>query len=659
MTTWTKADFESAKTRLREASEAYYLGTDLNMDDATYDQLLRDVEAAEALHPEWIEGDSVVAVASGAAVAGDVVHTHPLLSLDNAMGVDELKAWFDKTTADAGGTFEVAIEPKLDGLAVVAHYDERGTLYQVVTRGDGLAGEDVLFRGRNAKGLPTQLTEQVACELRGEVYMSDADFELANELRTKYGKAAFVNARNGAAGALRNQSDSYALPLSFACYDAHGIDGTHVEVMDRAKQLGAALARDVAGISGTYTSYEEVARVIHDLGTRRPSLGFAIDGAVVKANSARVRDALGVTSRAPRWAIAFKYPPEERLTTLLEVQAQVGRTGVITPRARVTPVEVGGVTVEFATMHNWELVTERGWMLGDTVSIRRAGEVIPELVAPLVNARKGTEEAIEAPTACPRCGSSIDKSEKRWRCVKGRACGLAETIRYATSRDALDIEGLGDKLVAQLIDKGLIKDIADVFSLTAADLVNLDRMGDQSAANAIEAIDKARSAGRARIFTALGVRSTGRSLCRRLARTFGSLTDLKIATVEQLQSVDGIGTEKAVIIRAELDELADLIDRLVACGLDGADDTGSQESTSPLDGKTIVVTGSMTGVFADKSRNEMNELIESFGGKASGSVSVKTSMVVAGEKAGSKADKARELGVSVLSEAEFAALLGM
>jgi len=659
MTEWTQADFESAKTRLREASEAYYLGTDLTMDDATYDQLLHQIEAAEALHPEWSEGDSVVAVASGAAVGGDVVHTHPLLSLDNAMGEDELKAWFEKTAADADGLLEVAIEPKLDGLAVVAHYDTNGTLYQVVTRGDGLAGEDVLFRGRNAKGLPAQLAEKVACELRGEVYMSDADFEAANELRTKHGKAAFVNARNGAAGALRNQSDSYALPLSFACYDAHGIDGSHVEVMDRAKKLGATLARDVAGITGTYSSYEEVRKVIEDLGTRRPSLGFAIDGAVVKANSSAVRASLGVTSRAPRWAIAFKYPPEERLTTLVEVIAQVGRTGVITPRARVTPVEVGGVTVEYATMHNWELAAERDWRIGDTVTIRRAGEVVPELVAPLVSARKGSETAVVAPTSCPRCGSAIDKSEKRWRCVKGRACGLVETLRYAVSRDALDIEGLGEKLVSSLVAAKLVEDVADVFDLKPAQLTQLDRMGEQSAANVIEQIDKARSASRARLFTALAIRSTGRSLCRRLARRFPDLESLRQASLAELQEVDGIGSEKAEVIFEELAELKDLIDKLIARGLTGASDEPEATTASPLEGKKVVVTGSMTGVFADKSRNEMNELIESFGGKASGSVSANTDYVVAGEKAGSKADKAKSLGVTVLSEAEFAALLGL
>lgn len=658
MSTWTKEDYLSAKSQLREASENYYLGTDLTMDDATYDQLLRAIEAAELAHPDWVDGDSVVAVASGAAVSGDVVHTHPLLSLDNAMGDDELKTWFERAMADYGTAFEVAVEPKLDGLAIVARY-ENGHLAQVVTRGDGLAGEDVTLRGRTAKGLPQTLTEPLSIELRGEVYMSDADFAAANVLRTANAKPAFVNPRNGAAGALRNQSDSYALPLSFACYDANGLEGSHVEAMAHAARLGATLARDVASLTGTYTSYDDVVKVIADLGARRPSLGFAIDGAVVKANAPEVRAKLGVTSRAPKWAIAYKYPPEERLTTLVEVIAQVGRTGVITPRARVVPVEVGGVTVEFATMHNWELVQERDWRIGDTVTIRRAGEVIPELVAPLVSARKGTEAPVVAPTTCPRCGSAIDKSEKRWRCVKGRACGLVETLCYAVSRDALDIEGLGEKLVTQLVDAGLISDIADVFSLQASQLAELDRMGDQSAANVIEQIDKARSASRARLFTALGIRSTGRSLCRRLARRYMDLGELFGATVADLQEVDGIGTEKAVVIRAELDELSDLVTKLTSLGITGKSDDEEQAEVLALAGKKVVVTGSMVGVFADKSRNEMNELIESFGGKASSSVSAATDLVVAGEKAGSKATKAAELGVKVVTEAEFAELLGL
>jgi DNA ligase (NAD+) len=666
MATLNKSDYEAAKARLREASEAYYLGTDLTMDDFTYDQLLHETELAELLNPTWAANDSVDAVASGASVGGDVVHTVPLLSLANSMNEAELKIWFDRMSADAGDEVDLAIEPKLDGLAIVARYVD-GVLTQVVTRGDGLAGEDVTLRGANAKGLPSKLTKPLSLELRGEVYMSDADFEAANVLRTANSKSAFVNPRNGAAGALRNASDTYALPLSFACYDANGIDGTHLEVMATAKKLGATLASDVADIHGVFHTYDEIVAAISDLGARRASLGFAIDGAVVKANSPAVRERLGVSSRAPRWAIAFKYPPEERLTTLLEVQAQVGRTGVITPRARVTPVEVGGVTVEFATMHNWELATERGWKIGDTVSIRRAGEVVPELIAPLVNARKGTETDIVIPTVCPRCGSAIDKKQKRWRCVQGRACGLKETLSYAASRDALDIEGLGEKLVAQLVDAGLVSDIADVFSLTASQISGLDRMGEQSATNVIEEINKARTATRARLFTALGIRMTGRTIGRRLAKQFANLSELFNATITELQEVDGIGTEKALVIREELDDLAPLAAKLEAAGVtgnsaDGTDGTTlapTQSATLALAGKKVVVTGSMTGVFASKSRNEMHELIESYGGTASGSVSASTSLVVAGEKAGSKATKATELGIEVLNEAQFATLLGL
>lgn len=656
MTLSTSEAYEQAKTQLRSASETYYLGTDLLMDDASYDALLREVEEAEASHPEWVGADSVVAVASGAAVGGDVTHSTPLLSLDNAMGDEELRAWFERTQAECRD-LEVVVEPKLDGLAVVARYDQ-GQLVQVVTRGDGFAGEDVTYRGQHAVGLPHTLSEKVAIELRGEVYMSDADFEAANALRVANGKEPFVNARNGAAGALRNQSDSYTLPLSFACYDAYGIAGSHSEVMDLVKKYGATLARDVAGINGVYRSLGDVQTVITELGARRVSLGFAIDGAVVKANPASQRQALGVTSRAPKWAIAFKYPPEERLSTLLEVIAQVGRTGVITPRARIVPVAVGGVVVEYATMHNWELVVERGWKIGDTVNVRRAGEVIPELVAPVVSQRSGDETDITIPQACPRCGSAIDKSEKRWRCVRGRSCGLVETLRYAVSRDALDIEGLGEKLVSSLVEAKMIGDLADIFDLRSDQLSGLERMGDTSAANVLEQIDRARGASLARVFTALGIRSTGRSLCRRLAVRFTSLDALASATVAELQEVDGIGSEKALIIRAELDELGDLIARLKARGL-GSSTASATSTTKALDKMKVVVTGSMSGVFADRSRNEMNELIEAHGGVASSSVSAATSLVVVGDKAGSKVAKANSLGVRVISEAEFAALIGV
>ena len=656
MTLSTSEAYEQAKTQLRSASETYYLGTDLLMDDASYDALLREVEEAEASHPEWVGADSVVAVASGAAVGGDVTHSTPLLSLDNAMGDEELRAWFERTQAECRD-LEVVVEPKLDGLAVVARYDQ-GQLVQVVTRGDGFAGEDVTYRGQHAVGLPHTLSEKVAIELRGEVYMSDADFEAANALRVANGKEPFVNARNGAAGALRNQSDSYTLPLSFACYDAYGIAGSHSEVMDLVKKYGATLARDVAGINGVYRSLGDVQTVITELGARRVSLGFAIDGAVVKANPASQRQALGVTSRAPKWAIAFKYPPEERLSTLLEVIAQVGRTGVITPRARIVPVAVGGVVVEYATMHNWELVVERGWKIGDTVNVRRAGEVIPELVAPVVSQRSGDETDITIPQACPRCGSAIDKSEKRWRCVRGRSCGLVETLRYAVSRDALDIEGLGEKLVSSLVEAKMIGDLADIFDLRSDQLSGLERMGDTSAANVLEQIDRARGASLARVFTALGIRSTGRSLCRRLAVRFTSLDALASATVAELQEVDGIGSEKALIIRAELDELGDLIARLKARGL-GSSTASATSTTKALDKMKVVVTGSMSGVFADRSRNEMNELIEAHGGVASSAVSAATSLVVVGDKAGSKVAKANSLGVRVISEAEFAALIGV
>lgn len=652
----TLKDFESAKSELRAASEAYYLGTTLLMDDAGYDALLRDIEAAEALHPEWAGDDSVVAVAGGADVGGDIVHSHQLLSLDNARGDDELRTWFTRAFTD--GAFEVAIEPKLDGLAIVALY-EKGALVQVVTRGDGLSGEDVTLRGSTASGLPTKLTKPVTVELRGEIYMSNADFEAANVQRDAAGKEALANPRNGAAGALRNQSDAVAAPLSFACYDAYGLDGTHVEVMNEAKALGVTLARDVAGLTTTTSDAEQAIAVIADLSTRRSALGFPIDGAVVKANDPAVRERLGNSSKAPRWAIAYKYPPEERFTKLLEVIAQVGKTGVITPRARVAPVEVGGVTVEFASMHNWVLAAERGWMIGDTVSIRRAGDVVPELVAPIVGLRDGTETPVVAPVVCPQCGSAIDKSEKRWRCSTGRVCGLKEAISYAASRDALDIEGFGDVLVAQVVDTGLVGDLADVFGLTQGQLEGLERMGAQSAANVIAQIDLARSASRARLFTALGIRSTGRSLCRRLARHFDSLEALRSATLDQLQEVDGIGTEKALIIQGELKEISPLIDRLIALGITGTEATAAVTGELPLADMSVVVTGSMTGALGGLSRNEVNELIEANGGRASSSVSKSTSMLVVGEKAGSKADKAAQLGVRTVSEAEFAQLLGL
>ena len=677
----SSADYLLVCDLVEGAARAYYEDETLELDDATYDTLLRAVSVVEAAHPEWADRGLSTQVAAGALAGGEVVHSVPLLSLDNAMDADELDEWFVRLANALGHPGEhFCVEPKLDGLAISARY-VAGVLVQVATRGDGKTGEDCTLRASVAAGLPTELPWPVDVEIRGEVVMTDADFEAANVLRIANGKPAFLNPRNGAAGALRNQSAAYSLPLTFAAYGAHGypaVDGNHSAAMTWLRTLGVQTARSLAGLDeAVLDDRDAVVALIQHFADAKATLGFAIDGAVVKADTAADRAAAGTTSKAPRWAIAFKYPADERLTTLLAVNWQVGRTGVLTPRARVAPVEVGGVTVEFATMHNPTLLAERGWMLGDVVGVRRAGEVIPELLAPVVAKRVGNPAiaAIAVPATCPRCHGAIDKSQVRWRCARGRACGLAEAIRYAVSRDALDIEGMGDKLVTQLVEAGTVGDVADLFALTEPDLAGLERMGATSAANVLAQIEGARHQPFARLVTALGIRGTGRSLSRRIAARFADFDALRGASLAALAEVAGIGTEKALLIAEELAELDPTIDKLVAAGLGlaaaprGTVDAPAAEAAGPLAGgplvggslagKTIVVTGSMTGPLAGTSRNEMNELIESAGATASSSVSKKTSLVVAGEAAGAKLAKATELGIEVMDPESFAVLLGL
>lgn len=662
----TKKSYEEAVALLKEAARAYYEGESITMDDATYDGFMREVATAEVQHPEWATAGVSTSVAAGALDGGDVTHSSTMLSLDNAMDEDELETWYIRLSKLLAATrFDMVVEPKLDGLAITAKY-AGGKLVSVATRGDGKSGEDVTARAGSINGLPVSLAADVTVEVRGEVVMTTADFESANATRVGLGKSPFVNKRNGAAGALRGQSEKAAYPLTFACYGAYGhdaVDGDHVDAMNFVRSLGINTAREMMGPpEGAVDRFVDALEVINTFKESRETLDFDIDGAVVKANTRANRELAGNSSRAPRWAIAFKYPAQERLSTLLEVNWQVGRTGVITPRARITPTEVGGVTVEFATMHNVDHIERNGWKIGDVVGIRRAGDVVPELMPPVVGQRPSSALDIELPTVCPRCGSDIDKSQARWRCSRGRTCGAVEAISYAVSRDALDIEGMGSKLVKQLVETGRVVDVADLFTLTAAELGKFDRMGETSANNIVAQIERAKSQPLARFVTALGIQGTGRSLSRRIAAAFPSLTDLLNAGAVQLKDVDKIGIEKSSLIVSELNDLSDSIEKLVALGLPATTTTASDAGAAAaqaLAGMSVVVTGSMTGALADKSRNEMNELIESAGGKASSSVSKNTSLVVAGEAAGSKLAKANELGVKVITPDELAAMLGL
>lgn len=689
----TKAEYQSALARVREAAETYYdsTGTDLVMSDAQYDQLLSSIADTEDLHPEWVKGKAAGAsVAAGAKLSGDVKHSRPMLSLDNVYSADELAAWLKRVVYEAPGS-KFMVEPKFDGLALNLIYIE-GELVQVVTRGDGITGEGVSYCIPNIDNVPTTGAcwadgKPFSGSLRGEAIFTHEQFETANERRAENGDKPFVNARNGVAGAVRGSKDrDYKLPFRFICYDYADLSGTPLmEGVDYFDIMGA-IGRAGFSVSTRHSNVltaSEVPAAVEKWEQARHQANVDTDGAVIKVISPRDRAKLGMSSRAPRWAIAYKFPAEEAMSTLDEVIWQVGRTGVITPRARIAPVFVAGTTITYATLHNVSDIERKGFLLHDTVLVKRAGEVIPRIEAPVVGRRDGSQTPIEVPTVCPRCGGDIDKSQERWRCERGRLCGLKESIRYAVSRDALDVEGMGSFIVDSLVASGRVQDLSDLFTLTADEIANVQRrnsdgspkfnddgapslVGPTVAQKVHAEIVKAKSAPLARIITALGIRGTGRSLSRTLAREFGSMQALEGADITRLAEVEKIGQIKAGLIVDELAELADVIERMYALGIamaDEEDETGAADGTAdagskPLAGMTVVVTGSMKGALAGLSRNEVNELIEKMGGKSSGSVSKTTSLLVVGENAGSKLAKATDLGVAVKTEAEFAAMIG-
>lgn len=669
--------YQSAIAEVRAAATTYYSGSELLMDDAAYDALLARVAATEATRPGWKAADSPTeAVAAGAGVVGDVEHSSPMLSLDNVFDEETLRRWGAKLERllgrPAGG---YTVEPKIDGLAVAVRYVD-GALALVATRGDGRAGEDVTGQARRAVGLPARLNEPVTVEIRGEVFMTDADFAAANLLRTGHGEPAFAHPRSAAAGTLRAVDRAYDAPLSFLAYAVHGQDGDdepvpHSAAMARVSELGVATTATSAAGMPLCANLDEVIAAVATLQARRGELGFGVDGAVIKADLPADRELAGFSSRAPRWGIAYKFPADTRTTRLRGIEVQVGRTGVITPVAVLEPVVVGGVTVTSATLHNFDDLTRRNVRVGDTVFVRRAGDVIPEITGAKLDERPADSAPFEPPALCPRCGGDIDRAQKRWRCTRGRACGAHESLAYYTARDSMDIEGLGDKIINMLVAAGLVTDPADLYDLDVPSLIGLERMGDVSASKLVANIQASKDRPLSRVLTGLGVRMTGRSISRRLARHFGTMRALLDATVEDLQRVDGIGPERAVTIAAELAELAPVIAKLAARGVnmtepgspaltdtDPPGASGPPAAPLPLrkpDGTpmTVVVTGSVPGL----TRTEGNEAVEILGGKSSGSVSKRTDLVIVGDGAGSKADKAEQLGIRILTADQFAALL--
>ncbi|MEU6719777.1 NAD-dependent DNA ligase LigA [Nonomuraea sp. NPDC046802] len=662
-----------------DSAAAYYADGTSTLDDDAYDRLVRGIAAYEDDHPDEVLPGSPTGKVAGGAVVGDVPHLVPMLSLDNVFGPDQLAKWAASLERRLGRPVEAwSVEPKLDGLAISARYRE-GRLVQLVTRGDGTAGEDVSHAIGTIVGLPDRLVHPNTIELRGEVMMTTVQFEEACAKRQAHDGTTFANPRSAAAGTLRAQDRPYVCELTFFGYGALPYPDDTSEFAARLRELPhsdvmawvagqgvqTTAATPVAGIRAF--TIEQVQARVEEIAAARPTLEFGIDGIVVKCDLAADQAAAGFSSRAPRWATAYKLPATEKITKLLAVEWNTGRTGIIAPRAVLEPVELDGSIVTYATLHNAADIGRRGLMLGDSVVVYKAGDVIPRVEAPVVHLRTGEEQPIAIPGVCPSCGDAIDASQERWRCVRGRACRAIASIQYAAGRDQLDIETLADTRIRQMLEAGLIADFADLFFLTREQILGLERMGEVSTDKLLAALEQAKARPLSRVFCALGVRGTGRSMSRRIARHFVTMDAIRAADAEAIQQIEGIGPEKSPVIVAELSELAPVIDKLVAAGVNMTEpgvtlagqvaEAGAKVAALPLAGMSVVVTGAMSGPLEALSRNKVNELIERAGGKASSSVSAKTSLLVAGEKAGSKRAKAESLGVRILTPEEFAKLV--
>ncbi len=654
------------KEELANLDHAYYVLDDPRLPDYEYDKLFRELLSIEALYPEWVTPDSPSQRVSGQAsnLFSEVKHVIPMLSLNNALEDSEAIS-FDRRCREGLASQEIdyAVELKFDGLAISLRY-EHGVLVQAATRGDGYSGEDVTANIRTIRAIPLRLkgnNHPDSIEVRGEVFMSHKDFESLNQNAIKNNEKTFANPRNAAAGSLRQLDPKITAKrtLSFysygvgQCEPSSMIPETHSGLLDLYESWGLPVCPHravVKSIQGLMAFYEAI-------GMLRDQLPYDIDGVVYKVNSRSQQDDLGFVSRAPRFAIAHKFPAQEALTTVLGIDVQVGRTGAITPVARLAPVLVGGVTVTNATLHNEDEVRRKDIYIGDTVVVRRAGDVIPEVVSSLKEKRPIHASAFVMPTQCPICGSHIEKTadEAVARCSGGLFCAAQrkQALLHFAQRRAMDIEGLGDKLVDQLVDLNIVKTPADLYKLGLMALTNLDRMGDKSADNLLLAIDKSRYNTLARFIFALGIRHVGESTAKDLAKYFGSIHKLMDASEQDLLKVNDVGPVVAQSIINFLNEShnREVIEQLLAAGL--SLEVEISEINPAIQGKTFVLTGTLPTL----SRDQAKLLLEKAGGKVAGSVSAKTSYVVAGEEAGSKLEKAKELGIAVIDESQMLALL--
>ena len=656
---------EKLREQIRYHNYRYYVLDDPEIPDAEYDRLLRALQELEQQHPELITPDSPSqrVGAQPLSAFGEVKHEVPMLSLDNAFSDEEL-ADFDRRVRDKLGvaTVDYTAEPKLDGVAVSLLYQD-GRLLRGATRGDGSSGEDITQNVRTIPSIPLRLRGKghpERLEVRGEVFMSHQGFHDLNERAGREGQKTFANPRNAAAGSLRQLDPRVTAqrPLEIYCYGVGAVAGRplparHSALLEQLRDWGlrvyAGIER-VHGLKGCVGYYRRLEQ-------QRASLAFDIDGVVFKVDRLDQQQQLGFVARAPRWAVARKFPAQEELTRVLAIDVQVGRTGAVTPVARLEPVFVGGVTVTNATLHNEDEVRRKDVHIGDSVIVRRAGDVIPEVVSVIAERRPRNAKKFVMPKRCPVCGSDIERVEGEAvaRCTGGLYCEAQrkQAIRHFASRRAMDIEGLGDKLVEQLVDLKLVEDVAGLYALDADTLAGLERMGDKSAANLIKALEKSRHTTLDRFLYALGIREVGEATARALAQAFGELDALMEASAEQLEAVRDIGPVVAqhIVHFFEQAHNRDVIGRLLEAGIRWP--AVRRVRHQPLEGRTYVLTGTLSSMTRDEAKAKLQAL----GASVAGSVSARTTAVIAGEKAGSKLARAEKLGIEVLSEDDLLSLL--
>ncbi|MGO0059069.1 NAD-dependent DNA ligase LigA [Brevibacillus fluminis] len=667
--TAAQARIEQLREEIERHNRLYHTEDRPEISDAEYDQLMRELQALETEHPDLLTADSPTQRVGAEPLPffEKVEHKTPMLSLGNAFNDTDLRD-FDRRVRQIVGNDAVryVCELKIDGLAVSLHY-ENGMFARGATRGDGTIGEDITQNLKTIKTIPLRLSQPLTLEARGEAFMSKRSFEKLNKEREEQGEPLFANPRNSAAGSLR-QLDSKitaSRALDIFIYGLSDLQGdvqppqAHSEGLSLLESLGFKVNKELR----VFDDIEDVITFINGWAEKRPTLPYEIDGMVIKVDSYAQQQELGFTAKSPRWAIAYKFPAEEAVTILEDIEVTVGRTGAVTPTALLKPVSLAGTTVKRASLHNEDIIREKGLLLGDHVVVKKAGDIIPEIVAVLPERRTGSEVPFTMPTHCPECGSELVRldEEVALRCINPECPALIrEGMIHFVSRLAMNIDGLGEKLVGQLFHDGLLKSVADLYYLheRREELLSRERMGEKSVDNLLAAIEASKRNSLERLLFGLGIRHVGAKAARQLAEHFGQIDALMTATEDELVAIDEIGPKMAASILTyfAMPQVHHLIERLKAAGVN-TEYTGVRASEAAVDsvfqGKTVVITGTLVAM----SRPEAEEKITLLGGKATGSVSKKTDMVIAGEKAGSKLEKARDLGIPIIDEQTFLAML--